>query len=134
MNATNPHPNTAAVRTYRPLSALVPTHWHSGEISTQDGATLHYTRTGRDKSGIVLLHGVQVDGLSWLRTAQALESAYDVVMPDSRGHGRSSRVSDNFSSALLVSDVAAVVRALDLDRPYVVGHSMGADIAGRFAA
>jgi pimeloyl-ACP methyl ester carboxylesterase len=122
------------VRRYRPLTELVPTHWQAGSIEAEDGARIHYTRTGGAKPPVLLLHGVQVSGLMWLRTAQALESTYDVVMPDIRGHGQSSRVEPDLSIDMLVGDMIALLSALGLERPFVVGHSMGADIAGRLAA
>jgi pimeloyl-ACP methyl ester carboxylesterase len=125
---------TEIVRRYRPLSELVPSHWQTGSIATADGAQIHYTRTGDAKPAVLLLHGVQATGLTWLRTAQALESTYDVVMPDFRGHGQSSRITAGLSTDMLVDDTIALLRALGLERPFVVGHSMGADIAGRLAA
>lgn len=126
--------NSEVVQGYRPLSALVPAHWQSGEIDTVDGAHIHYTRTGGQKPPVLLLHGVQANGLTWLRTAKALENTYDVVMPDFRGHGRSSRVGNDLSPDTLVSDTIRLIHTLDIPTPYLVGHSMGADIAGRLAA
>jgi N-formylmaleamate deformylase len=122
------------VKRYRQLSELVPPHWRSGSIETDDGARIHYTRTGGEKPAVLLLHGVQATGLTWLRTAKALESTYDVVMPDFRGHGQSSRVETGLSSDILVRDTIALLHKLGLDTAFVVGHSMGADIAGRLAA
>jgi N-formylmaleamate deformylase len=122
------------VKGYRPLSGLVPTHWQTGAIEAADGAQIHYTRTGGAKPALLLLHGVQATGLTWLRTAQAFEASYNVVMPDFRGHGQSSRIGAGLSTDMLVDDTIAVLRALGLERPFVVGHSMGADIAGRLAA
>ncbi len=130
-----PHPMAQVVRGYRPLRELVPAHWKSGFAGAEDGARLHYTRTGGQKPALLLLHGVQANGLTWLRTAKALEANYDVVMPDFRGHGESARIpAEGISAELLVSDTTGLIRALELDRPFVVGHSMGADIAGRLAA
>jgi pimeloyl-ACP methyl ester carboxylesterase len=122
------------VQGYRPLSELVPAQWQTGFIETVDGARIHYTRTGGQKPPVLLLHGVQASGLTWLRTAKALEATYDVVMPDFRGHGQSSRIGSSLSPDALVNDTIGVLRALELATPYVVGHSMGADIAGRLAA
>ena len=132
MVAQNTH--LEQVKSYRPLSALVPAHWQSGTIQAEDGTVLHYTRTGGDKPAIVLLHGVQVDGLMWLRTAKALESEYDVIMPDARGHGKSGRVDKGASAKILVNDVATLIEVLGLEKLMVIGHSMGADTAGRVAA
>lgn len=128
------HPHAAAVQSYRPLVELVPVHWQTGSIEVEDGARLHYTRTGGEKPALLLLHGAQVNGLMWLRTARALEAIYDLVMPDFRGHGRSSGLEKGLSSHILVNDTIALIRALGLDNPFVVGHSMGAEIAGRLAA
>lgn len=130
------HPNAAQVSGYRPLEALLPAHWHADDLTAADGARLHYRRTGAGtgKPPLLLLHGVQVDGTMWLRTALALEADYDVVMPDSRGHGRSARVDVPITHQTLVDDARTVLAALGLERPFVIGHSMGADIAGRLAA
>jgi N-formylmaleamate deformylase len=125
---------TDIVSGYRPLSQLVPAHWQTGAIEAADGARIHYTRTGGAKPGLLLLHGAQATGRTWLRTAQALEATYDVVMPDFRGHGRSSRIETGLSTEMLVDDTKALISALGLERPFVAGHSMGADIAGRLAA
>jgi pimeloyl-ACP methyl ester carboxylesterase len=125
---------TDIVKRYRPLSELVPEHWQSGAIQAADGAHIHYTRTAGPKPVVLLLHGAQATGLTWLRTAQALEAIYDVVMPDFRGHGASSRLGAGLSTDMLVNDTIALIQELGLERPFVVGHSMGADIAGRLAA
>lgn len=122
------------IQNYRPLTELVPTHWQSAFYEMSDGVRLHYTRTGGAKPALLLLHGFQNMGLNWLRTAQALEADYDVVMPDFRGHGQSSPSTADFSAAQLTADTAALITALGLDKPVVFGHSMGGEIAGRLAA
>ena len=52
---------------------------------------------------------------------------------DFRGHGRSDAVED-FSIDLSVDDVAAVVAALELGEPLVVGHSLGGMVAVSYGA
>ncbi|MBV9789757.1 MAG: alpha/beta hydrolase [Chloroflexi bacterium] len=125
---------TEIVKDYRPMAELVPVHWQNGAIEVTDGARIHYTRTGGAKPVVLLLHGLQGNGLMWLRTARALAATYDVIMPDFRGHGQSSRVTTNWSAQMLVEDMIELIHTLGLDQPYVVGHSLGADIAGRVAA
>ena len=122
------------VQRFRPLAELVPGHWQTGSVETKDGVHVHYTRTGGEKPAVLLLHGVQVNGLMWLRTAKRLETAYDVIMPDFRGHGQTGSLEKGVSAEILVSDLIALIHALGLDKPFLVGHSMGADIAGRLAA
>ena len=122
------------VRRFRPLADLVPAHWASGSTAARDGTALHWTDTGGDGPPVVLLHGVQVDGLSWLRTARALEADHRVVMPDVRGHGRSGRIHATVTPQTFVDDAAIVLDAAGVDDPVLIGHSMGADVAGRLAA
>jgi len=125
-------PDTVAQ--FRPLADLVPDHWTTGSTVAGDGTSLHWTDTGGDGPPVVLLHGVQVDGLSWLRTAQALEADHRVVMPDLRGHGRSGRIDAPVPPQITVDDMVTVLAAAGVDEPIVIGHSMGADVAGRLAA
>lgn len=125
---------TQIVKDYRPLTELVPAHWQSDMIELADATHIHYTRTGGAKPVVLLLHGLQGNGLMWLHTAQALEATYDVVMPDFRGHGQSSRIETDWSARMLVEDMIALMHALGLERPYIVGHSLGADVAGRLVA
>jgi pimeloyl-ACP methyl ester carboxylesterase len=109
------------------------TDWAEGEVEV-NGITIHYHRTGGKKPVVLLLHGITDNGLCWSRVARDLEQDYDVVMPDARGHGRSGGVETGFSVDILADDVAALIRALNPDRPYLYGHSMGAITAVSVAA
>ena len=62
--------------------------WQAGYVEA-NGIRLHYTRTGGAGPAVVLAHGVTDDGLCWTPVAEALADAYDLVMVDARGHGRS---------------------------------------------
>ena len=99
--------------------------WRSDYIDV-DGLRLHYTRTGGDKPAIVLAHGITDDGLCWARVARALEPDFDVVMVDARGHGRSEAPERGYGLVELANDLAGVIEGLGLERPAILGHSMGA--------
>lgn len=99
--------------------------WKSGEV-TVDGVRLHYTRTGGALPPLVLAHGVSDDGFCWTTVAEALAPAYDVVMVDARGHGRSAAPLHGYGPAEQAADHLGLIRALDLQRPLLLGHSMGA--------
>jgi pimeloyl-ACP methyl ester carboxylesterase len=99
--------------------------WQSDYVET-NGLRLHYTRTGGDKPPVVLAHGFSDDGLCWTPVAQQLEQAYDVIMVDARGHGRSDGPEQGYGSLEHAGDLAGVITALGLRRPAVLGHSMGA--------
>jgi pimeloyl-ACP methyl ester carboxylesterase len=107
--------------------------WTSGDI-TSNGIRMHYTRTGGDKPPLVLAHGATDSGLCWTRVAHVLESDYDVVMPDARGHGLSEAPESGYTSLDHAADLAGLIRGLRLERPAVGGHSMGAGTTLALAA
>jgi N-formylmaleamate deformylase len=100
-------------------------NWQSGDVQV-NGLRLHYTRTGGDRPPVVLAHGFSDDGLCWTPIAEVLAPAYDVVMVDARGHGRSEGPQQGYGSAEMAADLAGVIAELELRRPAVLGHSMGA--------
>jgi len=108
-------------------------NWSEGQIYT-NGVNLHYYRTGGDKPPVVLLHGFTDNGLCWTRVARDLEQDYDVIIYDARGHGLSDGPITGFSPQLLTEDAASFIQALKLERPFLLGHSMGAATAGQVAA
>jgi pimeloyl-ACP methyl ester carboxylesterase len=73
----------------------------------------------------MLVHGFSDNGLCWAPTARDLESEYDVIMPDMRGHGLSARVQPD-EKVDMAADVAELIHNLGLKRLIVGGHSMGA--------
>jgi len=84
-----------------------------------------------DAPAIVLLHAVGCTGqLTWFPTIPKLAERYRVITFDQRWHGRGI-TSERFLVSDCADDVAAVIRALDLDRPIVAGYSMGSMIAQR---
>jgi pimeloyl-ACP methyl ester carboxylesterase len=100
-------------------------HWTQDDLLV-NGVRLHYYRTGHgDKRPLVLVHGFSDNGLCWTPVARDLEAEYDIVMPDMRAHGLSERVQPN-DKVDMAADLAEIIRSLGLNRPMVVGHSMGA--------
>ena len=99
-----------------------------------NGIRVHYWRTGGDKPALVMLHGSSDDGLCWTSLAKELTSDYDVILPDARGHGLSDPAAATDPADAQAEDVAALIRGLKLDRPIVMGHSMGASSAAWFGA
>jgi N-formylmaleamate deformylase len=99
--------------------------WQSGDVES-NGIRMHYTRTGGAKPPIVLAHGVTDDGLCWTPVAEVLAPDYDVIMVDSRGHGRSEATEDGYDPATQAADLYGVIAALELHKPVLLGHSLGA--------
>jgi N-formylmaleamate deformylase len=102
-----------------------------------NGINVHYLRTGGAKPPLILLHGLIGNGACWTPVARALEGEYDVVMPDARGHGKSSTPLHGYRYDDHARDVILLIRALGLASPIVLGHSMGgmtaAVVASRLA-
>jgi pimeloyl-ACP methyl ester carboxylesterase len=91
----------------------------------------HYLEWGDPhRPPVLLLHGGNQSAHSWDLVSLHLADRYRVVAPDQRGHGDSewSRESD-YTLGALARDAAALIRERDLQRPIVVGHSMGGMVA-----
>ncbi|MGE0600791.1 MAG: alpha/beta fold hydrolase [Dehalococcoidia bacterium] len=97
-------------------------NWTEGDV-TLGGVRIHYYRRGTGRP-LVLAHGFSDNGLCWERVAASLDDHYDIVAYDSRFHGKSDAPADGeFGDA---DDLIGLVKALGLQRPAVLGHSMGA--------
>jgi pimeloyl-ACP methyl ester carboxylesterase len=105
--------------------------WISGDI-TSHGTKLHYYRTGGEKPPLVLLHGITDDGLCWGPVAEVLSVQYDVIMVDVRGHGKSDAPETGYTYATMATELAGLITGLGLEKPAVLGHSMGADLTLTF--
>ena len=107
--------------------------WVQGDVNA-NRIKVHYYRTGGDKSPLVLSHGFSDNGMCWIRAAKALKGAYDVIMPDARGHGLSSAPESGYDDLTRAADLARFVMAVGLERPAAMGHSMGAATTAMAAA
>lgn len=81
---------------------------------------------------VVLLHGLLGSSDNWHSVATLLSDRYRVVVPDLRDHGRSPHA-DRITYSDLAEDVLELVRDMRLERPAVVGHSMGGKTAMELA-
>lgn len=98
--------------------------WSAGQFVV-DGVELHYERAGcRDRRPLVMAHGLSDSGRCWQRVTDAVGDSFDVVMLDARNHGRSATATATPDA--LADDVGAVISALALRHPILMGHSVGA--------
>jgi N-formylmaleamate deformylase len=100
-------------------------NWTQGHCDV-DGVALRYFRSGGELPPLVLVHGFTDNAMYYSRVAEELAESWDVIAYDCRGHGESSRAGGHFENADRVRDLLAVVDHLGLDRPALMGHSMGA--------
>src|SRR5690242_9855627 len=85
---------------------------------------------GTDRPAALLLHGITSTASSWVRVGPALADRYRVYALDMRGHGDSIKPGRGaYSLRHAADDVAAFMKALDLESPVLMGHSWGGAIA-----
>ena len=102
-----------------------------------NGLELHYLDWGGSaRTPAVALHGFALNCHSWDEVAPRLRSRLHLLAFDQRGHGLSERAArvEDYTRENMVADLDFAVRALELARPVVIGHSMGGMNAMVFAA
>jgi len=103
------------------------------------GVKLHYASAGAGEP-IVLIHGWQSDSTMWGRDAKGntkltAPEGFRAIALDCRGHGKSGKPHDvKAYGSEMVKDVARLLDHLKIEKAHIVGYSMGAFIAGKFAA
>ena len=81
----------------------------------------------------MLLHGGVAGSEIFAPMVPALAAARRVILLDLQGHGRTEEIDRPLRPELLAGDVAALLDHLGLARADVLGYSLGAAVAFRFA-
>lgn len=104
-------------------------------IQTSRLATHVITRGSSAGEPVLLVHGNVSAARFWEETMLALPGRYFVVAPDMRGYGRSEAAPLDATRGVsdFSDDLHALVQAMGLDRPHVVGWSLGGNIALQYA-
>ena len=87
---------------------------------------LYYREVGEPTaSPIIILHGIFGSSDNWLTVSKTIAAqGYRVILPDQRNHGQSPR-SDEFAYTDMAADIHELITDLGLEKPILVGHSMG---------
>lgn len=117
-----------AAATARKVEAQSP---RRGRLIEIDGETLHYVDTGGRGAEIVLIHGLGGNLLHFdYALASRLSTDFRLLLVDRPGAGYSTRGdSADASVNAQAATLAKFIRALKLDKPLVVGHSLGGAVA-----
>lgn len=101
-----------------------------------DGVGIRYVEKGHGEA-VVLLHGFGLSlDLMWQASGviDELSQDFHVVAIDARGHGKSDKPHDPAKYGIqMVEDITRLLNHLKLNKTHIVGYSMGAGIAGKYA-
>ena len=97
---------------------------------------VRHTPVSASRRTILFVHGLGDSSLSFLEAFQpSYLSSFNVIAPDLVGHGCSSEAADHdYSFDAQIRRLYRIVDELRISQFFLVGHSLGADIATHFAA
>lgn len=99
------------------------------EYTRYGGLRMHVRNWGGEGRPVVLLHGLASTCRIWDFVAPILAKDFSVIAVDQRGHGDSGKPERGYDFASVAADVAALLTGRGIERPVLVGHSWGADVA-----
>ena len=113
------------------MAQQVHTDSETGRYVQANGLDIYYQDDGpSDGRPMLLIHGGILTSSSWRPYVAAFAEHYRVIAPDSRGHGRTNNpAGGSLSFGLLAEDMVALVQALDLQKPLIIGYSDGGQVA-----
>ncbi|MBY0491177.1 MAG: alpha/beta hydrolase [Gemmatimonadaceae bacterium] len=113
--------------TKRKVERLVPPH---GTFVTVQGVPVHYVSRGDGPITVLCIHGLAGNARHFTaHVLEALSQQYRVIVVDRPGAGYSGALSVTPTPQAQAAFLAAVIEALGLERPLVVGHSLGGAVA-----
>jgi pimeloyl-ACP methyl ester carboxylesterase len=92
-----------------------------------NGIKIHYESFGSGKP-LIFLHGAMGTSQVWTPYVPILSNDFKIILPDLRGHGKTENPSKKIDLYSMADDIAALIDALKLDKPFLCGWSTGGDI------
>ena len=111
------------------LCALAAPAYLHATIDLAEGGTLAYCERPAPGPKLLLIPGSFNDYRAYDETVAALSPAFHLIIMDLRGHGASWPPAEAPSIELFAQDALRVADALELNRFYIGGHSIGGMIA-----
>ena len=104
------------------------------DFITAGDLTFHHVKWGNQSQPIVCIHGLTANAFFYQAVADDLARDHQLYAYDLRGRGDSDKPEQGYSVPLHAEDLAHLIAAWKLERPVIIGHSLGALIALYFAA
>jgi non-heme chloroperoxidase len=114
-----------ALRNFGLVGVGTPTAGDYDSFTASDGQVVPVCVLG-DGPPLVLVHGVGCSHRDWMPVARRLARRHCVLAWDARGHGSCRPVLGSITLPRLACDLAEMLDHFGLERPVLVGHSMGA--------
>ncbi len=100
----------------------------TGEYAEVNGMNLYYESHGTGRP-LILLHGGLGSGEMFGPIIPTLSERHRVLTVDLQGHGRTADIDRPIDVRLMAGDIAALIDHLGLERPGLVGYSLGGGVA-----
>jgi pimeloyl-ACP methyl ester carboxylesterase len=100
----------------------------NGDYADVNGLRLYYEIHGAGPP-LVLLHGGLMSGELFGPILPALAERHRVIVPDLQGHGRTADIDRPIDVRLMADDIAALIDHLGVEKPNLVGYSLGGGVA-----
>jgi pimeloyl-ACP methyl ester carboxylesterase len=105
----------------------------TGRYAEVNGINLYFETHGAGRP-LILLHGGLGSGEMFGPILPLLAERHQVLAVDLQGHGRTADIDRPIDVRLMADDIAALIDHLGLDRPDLVGYSLGGGVALHTAA
>src|SRR6195256_4944738 len=105
----------------------------TGQYAEVNGINLYYETHGSGRP-LILLHGGLGSGEMFGPVLSLLAESHQVIAVDLQGHGRTADIDRPIDVRLMAGDIAALIDHLKLDKPDLVGYSLGGGVALHTAA
>jgi pimeloyl-ACP methyl ester carboxylesterase len=100
----------------------------TGQYAQVNGINLYYETYGAGRP-LILLHGGLGSGEMFGPILPTLAERHQVIAVDLQGHGRTADIDRPIDIRLMADDIAALIDHLGLDKPDLVGYSLGGGVA-----
>lgn len=92
-----------------------------------NGIKIYYEIKG-EGIPLVMIAGFTCDSTLWQAVSEDLARSFQLVMFDNRGAGKSESPDSSYTIETMAADTLALIEALGLKNPHLLGHSMGGAI------
>ncbi|MCB0570118.1 MAG: alpha/beta fold hydrolase [Phaeodactylibacter sp.] len=100
---------------------------HTATLS--DGIEIGYMACGEGPRTLLFLHGLASNYKGWVKLATALSGHYRCIAMDFPGYATSGKGDYPISMAFFAKKAIELAEHLELEKPILVGHSMGGQVA-----